>query len=350
MVHDGFMDENDGDLFSGVINKIIFDPDFNEKIESLRKINPNLGEPLIGRIRYDLFTSESGGKLYIPEGGITKHEMDPKKGRVMIENHKISAYDESIAKYAALEGTADLTSHSLITLSNDVYIPLNLITFNFYTRSTMVSKISPKCRFSEQPEMDSQIDRVKDKINFLTKYCPPGSLVLIDGPLIAGDVYTHMIRAIEKFHERDIIPIFFVKNSSSNLVIDNTELKGQYNSDLHWANSYLAPGQRTCFFKYQDLIEARNSKVFFYIKAFKSSPQRVEIHSETYGRAKNLVEQIPDLIFYFICLQGNGINPQVRPIAIAEKYARETIRIVNFLKLMKEIGITPTINEERFNG
>jgi hypothetical protein len=46
--------------------------------------------------------------------------------------------------------------------------------------------------------------------------------------------------------------------------------------------------------------------------------------------------------------QGDKSNPQVRPIAIAEKYARETLKLIEFNKLMSDTGIVPTINQERF--
>jgi hypothetical protein len=46
--------------------------------------------------------------------------------------------------------------------------------------------------------------------------------------------------------------------------------------------------------------------------------------------------------------QGDLKNPQIRSIAIAEKYARATLRLLNLPQMMKELGITPTMNQERF--
>ena len=41
------------------------------------------------------------------------------------------------------------------------------------------------------------------------------------------------------------------------------------------------------------------------------------------------------------------INPQARPIAVAEMFARETLNLVNFNKDMKNSQLTPTMNENR---
>jgi hypothetical protein len=54
------------------------------------------------------------------------------------------------------------------------------------------------------------------------------------------------------------------------------------------------------------------------------------------------------LISYFYILQGDRSNPQVRPIAIAEKYAREGIRMLNIPALLSKLGFKPTINQVRF--
>jgi hypothetical protein len=42
------------------------------------------------------------------------------------------------------------------------------------------------------------------------------------------------------------------------------------------------------------------------------------------------------------------MNPQVRSIAVAEAFARTTLKLVNFEQIMKELGIIPTMNQERF--
>jgi len=126
------------------------------------------------------------------------------------------------------------------------------------------------------------------------------------------------------------------------------ELHNQYNSDMHWSFEYLKQGQRTNFFKYADKRNPKNSKIFCYLKSFNVSPQRVEFHVDTYEKYQNQIPDLLDLIYYLILVQGDKKNPQVRPIAIAEKYARATISLFNLSKMMKDVGIVPTINQERF--
>jgi hypothetical protein len=55
-----------------------------------------------------------------------------------------------------------------------------------------------------------------------------------------------------------------------------------------------------------------------------------------------------NLLSYFYIVQGDYFNPQVRPIAIAEKYAREGVRILNIPVLLARLGFHPTINQLRF--
>ena len=54
------------------------------------------------------------------------------------------------------------------------------------------------------------------------------------------------------------------------------------------------------------------------------------------------------MIYYQILVQGNDNDPQVRLIAIAEKYARSTLKLVNIDKILKKVGIIPTANQKRF--
>lgn len=341
----------DLDSFQGAVNHLLIDPEFNAKLESLKNAGVNFpATPTDNQISYESFLFPPKGRIALPEEGIQRHSMNPREGKKIAEMHfPIAGYDESILKFSTLEGSAFLTSHSLVVLDPSAYLPINLLTFNFYTRSNAIVDRGHKIRKTNDPEMQSQRDHMFDKINFLTKFAPPGSLLLIDGPLIGGDVYTYMIQAINDFLGKRIIPIFFVKNSSSNLVTDNVDaLKGQYNSDLHWAYRFLRPGERTNFFEYADIHDPKNSKFFIYLKAFDSSPQRIEVHRDTYRQYRDLIETIPDLIFYFLLLQGDKRNPQARPIAIAERYARETLKLVDLDEIMRETGLVPTMDQVRF--
>ena len=96
------------------------------------------------------------------------------------------------------------------------------------------------------------------------------------------------------------------------------------------------------------MINAQNAKVFCYIKPFEVSPQRVEFHVNTYQNYKDFIDSVLDLIYYLLILQGDIKNPQVRSIAVAEKFARETIHLINLESIMKFSGLVPTMNQERF--
>ncbi|MDO8726781.1 MAG: DNA double-strand break repair nuclease NurA [Candidatus Methanoperedens sp.] len=334
------------------LNKLLFHPSFNDTISEINRLNIQLPpKPSNQEMDFQFYTYPPDGRLVTNVEEIKRYVLDPRKGdKIAHENTTICcAYDESINKFSGLEGTAFLMSHSLVVMKELDFIPLNLLTFYFYTRSKDITNKSKFIKYSKDPEMDSKKDYVNDKIEFLTEYSPSGSILFIDGPLIGGDVYTFMIRAINKFLSKDIIPIFFVKNSSSNLVTDNIpELSGKFNSDMHWAYTYLKKGQRTNFFKYADRNNPDNAKIFCYIKAFELSPQRVEFHIDTFQKYREKIDEIMDLIYYLILAQGDLKNPQVRPIAIAEKYARDTLRLTDINKIAKYSGLVPTMNQERF--
>jgi hypothetical protein len=331
-------------------NKLIIHPAFNETIKEITKINVSL-PPIKSEVQlgFQNYTFPPNGSLITPAEEIAAYELNKQNGEKIAKGFRpIAAYDESINKFVGLEGSSFLTSHSLVIMGENDFIPKCLITLYFYTRSKDIISKSPHAKFSDDPEMDSQKDYIKDKINFLVENAPEKSLLFIDGPLIGGDVYTFMIRAINKFLDKDIIPVFFVKNTSSNLVTDNTpQLKNKFNSDLHWAYKFLKSGQRTNFFQYADRNNIKNSKTFCYFKSFNVSPQRVEFHHDTYEKYKDMIPSIMDLIHYFVIAHGQK-NPQVRPISIAEKFARDTLGMFDLNKLMKEVGIIPTMNQERF--
>jgi hypothetical protein len=289
-------------------------------------------------------------ELVTPISDVSKIELDAKRGADGLHDGlTIVAYDESVDRFDSLEGTAYCTSHSLVLIGRERYLPASYLTFYFYTRSRDIVDSSRHIKFSTNPEMDSKVDYLNDKVSFLKRTVPERTVLLIDGPLIAGDVYTRMIPAIEGFVERDVMPVFFVKNSASNMVTDNVpELKTKYNSDLHWAYKYLAKGERTSYFRYVDRNNPKNSKVFCYLKAFDGSPQRVEVHTGTFARYEHSLDDIMDVVYYLILVQGGTHNPQVRPIAVAEMYARATLKLVNVRSIMKEVGIVPTMNQQRF--
>jgi hypothetical protein len=62
------------------------------------------------------------------------------------------------------------------------------------------------------------------------------------------------------------------------------------------------------------------------------------------------MEDMMDLIYYLTLVQGNLKNPQLRSIAIAEKFARETLDLFDMRTLLKTLGLVPTMNQERGFG
>ncbi|MEM3445557.1 MAG: DNA double-strand break repair nuclease NurA [Thermoplasmata archaeon] len=335
-----------------LVSRLLLHSSFNNTIEELNKVNVKLPKSSTP-IQLDLqnFMFPPIGELVTPLEEISATDLNPTNGGTLYENNTrcVAGYDESITRFSCLEGTAFLMSHSLVVVGDADYFPISLLTFYFYTRSKEITSNTKFIKYSSEPDMDSKKDFIRDKIEFLVEHTPHGSILLIDGPLIGGDVYTFMIRAIDKFLSKEIIPIFFVKNSTSNLVTNNIrELSGKFNSDMHWAYTFLEKGQRTNFFKYVDKNNPNNAKIFCYLKVFDQSPQRVEFHVDTFKKYYDEIESLMDLIYYLILVQGDPKNPQVRPIAIAEKYARDTLHLIESNKLLQYTPLVPTMNQERF--
>lgn len=72
------------------------------------------------------------------------------------------------------------------------------------------------------------------------------------------------------------------------------------------------------------------------------------MHLDTFKKYERIIIQIMDMIYYLILAQGDINNPQARPIAVAEAYARATLGLIDIEKIMKEVGVSPTINQTRF--
>jgi hypothetical protein len=116
---------------------------------------------------------------------------------------------------------------------------------------------------------------------------------------------------------------------------------------MHYAYNLLNTGERTSFYSYLDDV-GKKGKIFSYIKSFNISPQRIEFDLTTFQENKDIINNIVDLIHYLTICQGDKNNPQIRPIAIAEKFARSTIKLYDIYNLMKNLGLISTINQERF--
>jgi hypothetical protein len=331
-------------------SRLLFHPSFAETLSELKKRKIVLpSNPTDEEIDFSKYGYPQEGALisYIEDFG--KFELNSKKGESLSRSILICAYDESINKFEGLQGTAFLTSHSMIIHGLDDYIPVNLLTFYFYTRSRLLSHGSNYIKFSEEPEADSNRDCIVDRKKLMIENVPGNSIIFIDGPLIGGNMASATIDMNKELATKGVIPLCFVKNSNSNMVTDNiAPLKGKFNSDMHWAYSYLRAGERTNLFRYTDGINPNLTKIFCYIKAFDVSPQRIEVDLTTYSKYSNNIDDLFDLAYYLLLAQGDLVNPQIRSIAVAERFARATLKLINFEQMMKELGITPTMNQERF--
>jgi hypothetical protein len=331
-------------------SRLLFHPSFDETLKELKKKKIILpSNPANLEIDFSRYGYPQEGALISSVEDFGKIKLDCNEGERLFNSALVCAYDESVDKFEGLQGTAYLTSHSMIIHGANDYIPVSLLTFYFYTRSSLLSRDSKYIKYSEEPEADSNRDYIVDRRKLLTENVPENSIIFIDGPLIGGNLATATIDLNKSFVAKGIVPICFVKNSNSNLLTDNiAELKGRYNSDMHWAYSFLEAGERTSLFRYTDGVNPNLTKIFCYMKAFDVSPQRIELDMMTYSKYSSHVNDLFDLAYYLLLAQGDLRNPQIRSIAVAEKYARTTLRLINFEQMMKDLGITPTMNQGRF--
>jgi hypothetical protein len=333
-------------------SRLIFHSSFNDTITEIKKLKIKLpSNPSDLEMDFNAYNYPQNGELVSKVEEIGRFTLDPHRGEDLSNKTAICAYDESINRFEGLEGTAYLTSHSLIVHGSSDFVPVNLLSFHFYTRSRVLSHDSKHIKYSEDPETESKKDYILDRKALLVENIPENSVVFIDGPLIGGQMTEQTMELNDRLLRKEIVPIFFVKNSTSNLVTEYTkELKGKYNSDMHWAYTYLKEGERTNLFRYVDQNHKNGdwAKVFCYLKAFNVSPHRIEMDVKAFKKYSDRIPSLLDLAYYLLLAQGDLKNPQIRSIAIAEKYARATLNLINFVQMMKELGITPTMNQERF--
>jgi len=276
------------------------------------------------------------------------YPMNP-KNMVLITEWNIYAYDESVQGYKALEGDLLFCSSAVIKIEEKYKFNLTVLPYFLTSMRKYQHTRDEDIRFAENIAEERNRILVEMKVSSILETVEPHSIVFIDGPLIGGMASTYMVKMDEKLLEKDCIPLYFVKNSESKLVIEhNPKLSAEFNSDFHWATRTLKAGHRSAFFKYSDRYDNRFSKVFAYMKPLPGFTERVELHSLTFEKYRSLIPAIFDLIAYFYLVQGDPSNPQVRPIAIAEKYAREGIKMLNIPALLSRLGFLPTINQVRF--
>jgi hypothetical protein len=342
---------NSKDAISTNYNKLLFHPNFKKIISEISGLKIKLPEITSDNILdFNKFPFPSEGKKLQKIESQEKFDLNAYNGQNICKNKIITGYDESFIEFKGLEGTGYLTSHSLVYHGENDFIPSNFITFYFYTKSKYLCERSKYIKHYEKDiDVEFKKDYIRDRLKFLLTNVPMNSILFVDGPLVGKQMTQQTIELNDELDKNNVIPIFFVKNSDSNLVTDNTKsLKNKYNSDMHWSYKLLKIGQRTSLYNYTDPDSKKKSKMFCYLKPFDVSPIRIEIDVKTYFKNINIMSEIFDLIYYLISVQGDLKNPQLRTIAIAEKYARSTLKLINFVQLMNDLGITPTMNQKRF--
>lgn len=290
-------------------------------------------------------------------GQVTVLETDSKiqKYKLKLQNPKtnrnILAYDESIQKFNMLQGSLVFTSHALVETGTNDYDYSCQLTAYFATRARDYKDMEIAI-ISDTPDEEVKKRYLDDRFEFLMANVPKNSILFVDGPLIGAQSSSKNVELVEQLMEEDIIPIFYVKNSYSSLVIDNISgnYKNKYNTDLDFANKFIDVGERTSYFLYQDLVNKRNNKVFAYVKCYNKLPQRFEMHHETFKKYKDEIEGITMMINYYSVLQGDINNPQLRPVAIAERFARESLKYFSPSQLILITGLDETMNAMRGFG
>jgi len=267
----------------------------------------------------------------------------------LTDNWNIYAYDESTQNYKSLEGDLLFCSSSVVKIEEKYAFNLTVLPYFLTSMKKFKDGHDEEIRFTENLAEERNMILTKIKTESILESTEPNSIILIDGPLVGGNASTYIVGMDEALRKKDCIPLYFVKNSDSRLVIGNSpKLSGDFNSDFHWATHRLKESSRSPFFKYTDRYNRRNSKAFTYVKALPGFPERVEMHFSTYEKYHSLLPLLMNLIAYFYVAQGDYFNPQVRPVAVAEKYAREGLRILNIPVLLGRMGFHPTVNQVRF--
>jgi len=334
------------------LNKVLLQDGFHDRLNEVRKINPRvIQNPSVVEINIPFITK--GGNLFLKRvDEDIAHTLNAEKGCSLAKQINFGGYDESKLRFLTLEGEAHVTTHAMDYFLDEEIVPICTITFYFYSRSKKITDTSKFIKFTEDISSESNLDYVTDRNQLIENFSLENAILFIDGPLIGGNISHYNIELVEKLHKKNIFPVFVVKNSDSNLIVDNMkELSYEYNSDLHWAYKTLKEGQRTSLFMYSDKYNNRFSKIFCYIKPFNYiTPQRIEFHQSTFVFYKEFIPDLFDLIYYLLLLHGDKKNPQMRPIAIAEKYAREVMRTFDIEILLKSSSLIQTLDQTRFGG
>ncbi len=221
----------------------------------------------------------------------------------------IYAYDESIQNYRALEGELLFCSSSTIKLEAQYSFNLSVLHYFLTSMKKFSGLLHDDIRFTENIAEERNLIMISSKIDSIMGSVEPHSIVFIDGPLIGGNASAYIEKMDEELRSKDCIPLYFVKNSDSRLIIDtNEKLCSEFNSDFHWSACMLPSRSRSSFFKYTDRYVDNHTKVFTYMKALYGFPERVEMHTKTYLKYQSLMPELMNLLSYLYIVQGERSN------------------------------------------
>lgn len=331
---------------------LLLDPDIDEMLELLRSEQIHFSEGDFSfRTGSDNFYDLSPNMSLEVQEDLFPTTLSASDGGDYISKmgHLLGGYDESIATYSALEGLGVASTHSFVLHGSTDFIPFVFLTFYFYTKSDVFRSKTRLVQHTDDIGKKSRSNQFLDRNKFLIDHVPDNTLIFIDGPLIGGQHSSYNVELNDLLLRKNCIPIFLVKNSLSSLVTSHVkELKGRFNSDLHWAYDFLKTGERTPFFKYEAEENLRFAKIFTYLKVGDLSPFRVEFHPSTRSKYFTEIPAILNSIYFLVLANGIAENLQVRTVVIAEKFAREVLRLYKIDAMLKSSKFSPTMNQRRF--
>ena len=139
--------------------KLIVHPDFFKTLQALNSSDiflPNYADEE-NFSKSELIT-DSGKITNLEE--IKAYQIDAQCGGSAAQEYRFAAYDETWAKFMALEGTAYMTIHSLILCGESDYLPMSLATFYFYTRSKEITSKSDYIKYAESLDVEFTRDYI----------------------------------------------------------------------------------------------------------------------------------------------------------------------------------------------
>ncbi len=249
---------------NGEMNQVMVDDNLSKVAAGMKAINISLPEP--SRYMPGSEGAPQGGstvELHALEATSEAFALSAERGANIARAETVYAYDESIDKYMCLEGEAYLTSHALIRIDKNDYMPTSKVCLGFYTKSSHLAMAGnggiTHCGNTVAAYRESY---TKEKAGLITAFAQGPSIVLVDGPIQAGTYDLTVLDMEGHFARNSITPVFVVKNSDSDTVIKSDRaLSDKYHSDLHWAHKTLKEGERSTFFSYQDISNKRITKI-----------------------------------------------------------------------------------------